>query len=124
MAPAFAIPRLLARHGLGYADVDLWEIHEAFAAQLLFHIKALEDGELVRYKAGVQADLGTTFPREPRESERRQRRAWSPLRRNRGAHPESSRKGAERTAGFRIGYADRQHLHRRGSGRRGAVAVG
>ena len=41
MAPAFAIPRLLARHGLTYADIDLWEIHEAFAAQVLFHIKAL-----------------------------------------------------------------------------------
>ena len=32
MAPAFAIPRLLARHGLTYADIDIWEIHEAFAA--------------------------------------------------------------------------------------------
>ena len=42
MAPAFAIPRLLARHGLTYADIDLWEIHEAFAAQVLAHIKALE----------------------------------------------------------------------------------
>jgi acetyl-CoA C-acetyltransferase len=31
MAPAFAIPRLLARHGLKYADIDIWEIHEAFA---------------------------------------------------------------------------------------------
>jgi len=28
MAPAFAIPRLLARHGLTYADIDIWEIHE------------------------------------------------------------------------------------------------
>src|SRR2546422_5572913 len=35
MAPAFAIPRLLARHRLNYAAVDLWEIHEAFAAQVL-----------------------------------------------------------------------------------------
>ena len=43
MAPAFAIPRLLARHGLRYDDIDLWEIHEAFAAQVLFHIKALQD---------------------------------------------------------------------------------
>jgi acetyl-CoA C-acetyltransferase len=64
MAPAFAIPRLLARHGLSYTDIGLWEIHEAFAAQLLFHIKALEDGDFVRHKAGVEADLGTTFPRD------------------------------------------------------------
>jgi len=63
MAPAFAIPRLLARNGLAYGDIDIWEIHEAFAAQLLFHIKALEDPEFVRRKAGVEASLGK-FPRE------------------------------------------------------------
>jgi acetyl-CoA C-acetyltransferase len=63
MAPAFAIPRMLARNGLAYADVDLWEIHEAFAAQVLFHIKALETPEFLRNKAGVESALGT-FPRE------------------------------------------------------------
>jgi len=63
MAPAFAIPRLLARRGLAYADVDLWEIHEAFTAQVLFHIKALESERFVRDKAGVEARLGP-FPRE------------------------------------------------------------
>lgn len=63
MAPAFAIPRLLARNGLAYRDIDIWEIHEAFAAQVLFHIKALEDRDFVRSKAGVDADLGG-FPRE------------------------------------------------------------
>ncbi len=41
MAPAIAIPRLLQRHGLGYEDVDLWEIHEAFAAQVLSTVAAL-----------------------------------------------------------------------------------
>jgi acetyl-CoA C-acetyltransferase len=63
MAPAYAIPRLLARNALTYADIHLWEIHEAFAAQVLFHIKALEDAEFVRRKAGVEAPLGA-FPRE------------------------------------------------------------
>ena len=63
MAPAVAIPRLLARHGLSFADIDLWEIHEAFAAQVLFHIKALESIDFVRNKAGVETALGT-FPRE------------------------------------------------------------
>lgn len=63
MAPAFAIPRLLARNGLRYADVELWEIHEAFAAQLLFHIKALESPEFVRKKAGVEFEFGS-FPRD------------------------------------------------------------
>ena len=63
MAPAFAIPRLLARHGLRYADVDLWEIHEAFAAQVLFHIEALESADFVRDEAGITALLGS-FPRD------------------------------------------------------------
>jgi len=62
MAPAFAIPKLLARQGLAYADIDLWEIHEAFSAQVLFHIKALEDPAFLREKASVEANLGN-FPR-------------------------------------------------------------
>jgi len=63
MAPALAIPRLLARHELGYEDVALWEIHEAFAAQVLSTIAALQDRDWLRDKAGVQADLGR-FPPE------------------------------------------------------------
>src|SRR6266404_3128095 len=63
MAPAFAIPRLLARCGLTYADIDIWEIHEAFAAQVLAHIKALENPAFLKQKAGVDAAFGT-FPRE------------------------------------------------------------
>jgi acetyl-CoA C-acetyltransferase len=62
MAPAFAIPRLLARQGLTYDDIDLWEIHEAFAAQVIFHIRALEDPEFLRNKAGVNPSFGA-FPR-------------------------------------------------------------
>lgn len=63
MAPAFAIPKLLARHNLRYDDIALWEIHEAFAAQVLFHIKALESPEFLRNRAGVDQDFGA-FPRE------------------------------------------------------------
>lgn len=63
MAPAFAIPRLLARRGLKYSDVGLWEIHEAFSAQVLFHIKAMEDRAFLKDRAGVTAELGR-FPRE------------------------------------------------------------
>ncbi|KJS14459.1 MAG: acetyl-CoA acetyltransferase [Hoeflea sp. BRH_c9] len=36
IGPVFAIPRLLARHGLKLDDIDLWEINEAFASQLLY----------------------------------------------------------------------------------------
>ena len=63
MAPAFAIPRLLARHGLTYQDIGLWEIHEAFAAQVLSHIAALQSRDFLSRKAGVDRDLGT-FPRD------------------------------------------------------------
>jgi acetyl-CoA C-acetyltransferase len=61
MAPAFAIPRLLARHDLSYADIDLWEIHEAFAAQVAFHLKALQNADFLRDKAKVVRDFGA-FP--------------------------------------------------------------
>jgi acetyl-CoA C-acetyltransferase len=63
MAPAFAIPRLLARHGLTYDKVDLWEIHEAFTAQVLCHVAALEDESWLRERVNVSADLGR-FPWE------------------------------------------------------------
>ena len=63
MAPTLAIPRLLARHDMGYGDVDLWEIHEAFAVQVLCTIAALESREWLRDAAGVDRDLGT-FPRD------------------------------------------------------------
>jgi acetyl-CoA C-acetyltransferase len=63
MAPAFAIPRLLARNDLAYGDIHLWEIHEAFAAQVAFHLRALQDPAFLRDKAGVPLDFGA-FPRE------------------------------------------------------------
>jgi acetyl-CoA acetyltransferase family protein len=36
VGPVFAVPKLLARHGLSVADVDLWELNEAFAAQVVY----------------------------------------------------------------------------------------
>ena len=63
MAPASAIPRLLARHHLTFDDIALWEIHEAFAAQVLCNIRGLEDRDFVRAKAGVEHTFGR-FPRE------------------------------------------------------------
>jgi acetyl-CoA C-acetyltransferase len=61
MAPAYSIPRLLARNGLAYADVGLWELHEAFTAQVASHIKALQDPAFLKDKAKVTAKLGK-FP--------------------------------------------------------------
>ncbi|PZQ64996.1 MAG: acetyl-CoA C-acyltransferase [Phenylobacterium zucineum] len=63
MSPAYGIPKLLARHGLAYEDVALWEIHEAFAAQVATHIKALQDAAFLRDKAGVAGEFGR-FPIE------------------------------------------------------------
>jgi acetyl-CoA C-acetyltransferase len=61
MAPAYAIPRLLDRHGLALDSVDLWEIHEAFAAQVLCNVAALESRDFLRDKVRVDARLGS-FP--------------------------------------------------------------
>jgi acetyl-CoA C-acetyltransferase len=63
MAPVSAIPRLLARQGLKFNDIALWEIHEAFSAQVLCHIKGLEDKDFVSTKAGVEHSFGS-FPRD------------------------------------------------------------
>ncbi len=63
MAPAYAIPRMLARNGIAYHDIALWEIHEAFAAQVLCNVAALESADFRRQKAGVEANLGK-FPWE------------------------------------------------------------
>jgi acetyl-CoA C-acetyltransferase/acetyl-CoA acyltransferase len=61
MAPGRAIPRLLARHGLTFGDVARYEIHEAFAAQVLANLKAASDPVYRRERAKVDADLGQ-FP--------------------------------------------------------------
>lgn len=63
MAPSYAIPRLFERHGLRYDDIDLWEIHEAFAAQVLANVAALEDPAWIRRRSGVERDFGD-FPWE------------------------------------------------------------
>ena len=63
MAPAYAIPRLLARHNLTLDAIDLWEIHEAFAAQVLCNIAAIESEDFVRDKVRVDSRLGK-FPWE------------------------------------------------------------
>ena len=58
MAPSYGIPRLLARHQLSFSDIALWEIHEAFAAQVLANVAAITDREWVRGTAGVQEEMG------------------------------------------------------------------
>ena len=59
MAPAYAVPRLLARAGLTLQDFDFYEIHEAFAAQALCTMKAWEDDTFCREKLGLDGPLGS-----------------------------------------------------------------
>ncbi|UZE06939.1 acetyl-CoA C-acetyltransferase [Pseudomonas corrugata] len=58
MAPAYAVPRLLARNGLTLQDFDYYEIHEAFAAQVLCTLKAWEDADYCKTRLGLDAPLG------------------------------------------------------------------
>jgi acetyl-CoA C-acetyltransferase len=58
MAPAYAVPRLLARAGLSLQDFDFYEIHEAFASQVLATLKAWEDPEFAKDKLGLSEPLG------------------------------------------------------------------
>jgi acetyl-CoA C-acetyltransferase len=59
MAPAYAVPRLLARHGLSLQDFDHYEIHEAFASQVLATLKAWEDPIFCKERLGLDAPLGS-----------------------------------------------------------------
>jgi acetyl-CoA C-acetyltransferase len=58
MAPAYAMPKLLARAGLALQDFDVYELHEAFAAQVLCTLKAWEDETFCRDRLGLDAPLG------------------------------------------------------------------
>jgi acetyl-CoA C-acetyltransferase len=58
MAPAYAMPRMLDRAGLSLQDFDLYEIHEAFAAQVLCTLKAWEDERFCRERLGRPEPLG------------------------------------------------------------------
>ncbi len=59
MAPAYAMPKLLARAGAGLSDFDFYEIHEAFAAQVLCTLRAWEDPVFCRERLGLEAPLGS-----------------------------------------------------------------
>jgi acetyl-CoA C-acetyltransferase len=58
MAPAYAMPRMLSRAGKTLQDFDFYEIHEAFAAQLLCTLKAWGDERFCRERLGLEQPLG------------------------------------------------------------------
>jgi len=59
MAPAYAVPRMLARAHLRLQDFDFYEIHEAFAAQVLCTLKAWQDATYCRERLGLDEPLGS-----------------------------------------------------------------
>jgi acetyl-CoA C-acetyltransferase len=59
MAPVYAVPRLLARAGLALEDFDLYEIHEAFAAQVLATLAAWADEDFGKKRLGLPGAFGT-----------------------------------------------------------------
>jgi acetyl-CoA C-acetyltransferase len=58
MAPAYAMPRMLEREGLTLQDFDFYEMHEAFASQVLATLKAWEDPIFCKERLGLDAPLG------------------------------------------------------------------
>jgi acetyl-CoA C-acetyltransferase len=61
-APLYAVPRLLERNGLSLQDFDFYEIHEAFASQVLMTLKAWEDPEFCAERLGRDEPLGAIDP--------------------------------------------------------------
>ncbi|MGB6425837.1 MAG: acetyl-CoA C-acetyltransferase [Solirubrobacterales bacterium] len=58
MAPAYAVPRMLARSGIELDEFDFYEIHEAFAAQVLCTLRAWEDPVFCKERLGLPKPLG------------------------------------------------------------------
>src|ERR1700712_3386523 len=59
MAPAYAVPRMLDRVGLTLQDFDIYEIHEAFASQVLSTLAAWESPQFCKERLGLDAALGS-----------------------------------------------------------------
>jgi len=59
MAPAYAVPKMLKDAKLGLQDFDFYEIHEAFAGQVLCTLKAWNDAAFCREKLGLPGALGS-----------------------------------------------------------------
>ena len=62
MAPAYAVPAMLKDAGITLQDFDYYEIHEAFAAQVLCTLKAWEDADYCKRVLGRDAPLGSIDP--------------------------------------------------------------
>ena len=107
MAPTYAVPRLLERNGLTLQDFDFYEIHEAFASQVLATLSP--PGSPTSTAPSVRPGLRAGLDR-PQQAQRQRLLAGGrpPLRRDRWSHPRRHRQaaGAE-------GSGPRAHLHLR-----------
>lgn len=59
LGPAYGIPKLLKKAGLTLKDIDSWEIHEAFAGQIIANLKALDSDWFCKTYLGLGEKLGT-----------------------------------------------------------------
>ena len=114
MAPTIAVSKMLDQAGLTLQDFDFYEIHEAFAAQVLCTLKAWEDPEFCKTMLGKDKPLGLHRPLEA-ERERLKPRLWPSLRGDRSAYHRDAREDPRRER--RRTRAD-IHLH---GGRHGRV---
>jgi acetyl-CoA acyltransferase len=58
LGPAYGIPKLLNKVGLGLNDIDCWEVHEAFAGQILANLKALDSDYFCKNYLGLKEKFG------------------------------------------------------------------
>ena len=114
MAPAYAVPRMLARNGLTLQDFDFYEIHEAFASQVLATLKAWDDPVFCKERLGLDSRARRDRPVEA-QRQRLVAGRGPPLRRDRRADPQRRREAA-RPEG--LGPRADLHLRRRRPGRR------
>jgi acetyl-CoA C-acetyltransferase len=106
MAPTIAVAQLIARHGLALQDFDIYEIHEAFAAQVLCTLRAWEDAVYCKERLGLEAPLGSI------EAEK--------------INPNGGSLGAGHpfgATGGRLVASLAKALHERGAGSRGLISV-
>jgi acetyl-CoA acyltransferase len=59
IGPIYAIPRALKSAGIEWKNIDLLEIHEAFAGQVLSSIRAIESDTFAKEKLGLSAAIGS-----------------------------------------------------------------
>jgi acetyl-CoA acyltransferase len=58
LGPALTIPMILARNKLSVSDIGVWEIHEAFASQVVACLRCLADKKFVHDRVGVDVNVG------------------------------------------------------------------